>query len=118
MPLSEYQSGIERMAASSGIPTAFVAHDGGTYVGSVLLIENDLKVRPQYAPWIAALWVEPAFRRRGVAEELIDAARSEAKRFGHDACYLCATEMNSPYYRNRGFRLVEPAVEGLNVFTI
>lgn len=118
MPLSEYQSGIEQMAAGSGIPMAFVAHDGERYVGSVLLIGSDLDIRPQYSPWIAALWVEPEFRRRGVAEELIHAARSEAERQGHHACYLCAAESNSPYYRARGFRLVESAVDGLDVFII
>lgn len=116
--LSEYRCGIEQMAAGSGVPTALVAHDGAQYVGSVLLIENDLEARPHYSPCIAALWVEPAFRRGGVAFELIQAARTEAGRLGRRTCYLCATDANSPYYLARGFCLLESAVEGLNVFSI
>ncbi|MDW6021795.1 GNAT family N-acetyltransferase [Mesorhizobium sp. BAC0120] len=118
--LAEYRSGIERMVDGDddAIPSALVAHIGKQYAGSVLLIDNDLETRPQYSPWIAALWVEPEFRRQGVAGELIEAARGQAARLGHGTCYLCATPTNSPYYLARGFRLLEPGVDGLDVFAI
>ena len=118
IPLSVFQAQIAQMGDTGDIPLAFAAHEGAQYLGSVLLIENDLAARPQYRPWIAALWVEPKFRSRGIAGELIRAARSEARRLGFPTCYLCATEANSPYYEARGYQMIERSVAGLNVFTI
>ena len=116
--LSEYRAMIEPLVKSDGIPTAMVAHIGEHYAGSVLLIDNDLDARPQYAPWIAALWVNPDFRRKGYAAKLIYAAREKAANLGYDKCYLCATAENSPYYITRGFRLLETNVDDQNVFSI
>lgn len=116
--LADYSRGIKSMAVADGIPCAFVAHDVERYVGSVLLIESDLVSRMHYTPWIAALWVDPEFRGRGVAYELITKARQEAARLGHATCYLCATPGNSDYYLARGFQLLETGVEELNVFSI
>lgn len=55
------------MIENDGIPFCLVAEEGGVYIGSVLVIENDLDARPDYTPWIAALWVEPHARKRGAA---------------------------------------------------
>lgn len=116
MSLADYRAHLDPMMKDSGVPFALVADEGNAYLGSVLLIENDLASRPQYAPWIAALWVEPARRRQGVAGRLIDTARTEAARLGRETCYLCAAPHNWPYYLAHGFRQVEADVEGLGVF--
>jgi GNAT superfamily N-acetyltransferase len=116
--LAAYRAHLDPMMEGDGIPLALVAHEGGTYVGSVLLVESDLDARPQLAPWIAALWVEPDQRRQGIAARLIEAARAEAKRLGHASCFLCATPDKAPYYVARGFGLVEADVDGLDVFVI
>lgn len=116
--LATYRDHLDPMIAGNGVPLALVAHDGDAYLGSALLIESDLEDRPQYAPWIAALWVEPAARRNGVAASLILATRQEAAKLGYGVCYLCATPDNSPYYLARGFTLIESDVAGLDVFSI
>lgn len=116
--LEQYQSFVEATTETDEVPLTMVARDGETYAGSALLIDNDLDARPQYAPWIAALWVEPAYRRRGVAAALLRAARNRAYRLGHPHSYLCATAANSPYYAARGFQLVEGDVGDVNVFRI
>lgn len=116
--LAAYRAGIEASTRGSGLPISLVAHDGDTYLGSVLLIENDLDARPGLSPWIAALWVEPVARRRGIAATLIDAARAEAAAQGHATCYLCAEPQVVPYYLARGFRCLERDVEGMSVLAI
>lgn len=118
MSLADYRAHLNPMIESDGVPLALVAHANGVYLGSVLVIECDLDDRPEYAPWIAALWVEPDARRHGIAAKLIEAARAEAAENGYDLCYLCATPDNSPYYLARGFKLIESDVSGLNVFSI
>lgn len=116
--LAQYQTSIESMAVKGRVPSAFVAHEGETFAGSVLLIEDDLPARPLLAPWIAALWVDPGFRKRGVALRLINAARNEAAKLGFASCYLNATDINSPYYEARGFRRIESSVGDVNIFSI
>jgi GNAT superfamily N-acetyltransferase len=116
--LAEYRSHLNPMMAADDIPLALVAHEDGEYLGSVLLIENDLDDRPQYAPWIAALWVEQKVRRNGIASKLLVAAAGEALKRGYGLCYLCATPENSPYYLARGFEKIESDVSGLNIFTV
>ncbi|MEZ2131280.1 MULTISPECIES: GNAT family N-acetyltransferase [unclassified Sinorhizobium] len=118
VPQAQYRAHLTPMIEGEGIPFALVAHDEDTYLGSVLVIECDLDDRPQYTPWIAALWVEPKARRQGIAANLIEAARDEAASRGHLSCYLCATPDNSPYYLARGFKPIESDVSGLNVFVV
>ncbi|MFK0383442.1 GNAT family N-acetyltransferase [Agrobacterium sp. NPDC090273] len=118
LPVEHYRAHLEPMLASDGIPFALVAHDNGDYAGSVLVIENDHDDRPQYAPWIAALWVEPQFRRQGIAARLLLESRLEAEKRGHASCYLCATSDKAPYYLKQGFSLIEPNVSDLDIFMI
>jgi GNAT superfamily N-acetyltransferase len=56
------------------VPFTVVALVGGNPVGSCCVIENDCVHRPQYAPWVAAVYVKPEFRRRGVASKLLQEA--------------------------------------------
>ncbi len=116
--IEDYRAHLDPMLEAEGIPSAFVAHEKDRYIGSVLIIENDLDERPDYAPWIAALWVEPEFRRQGIAAQLIARSREHIATLGHDTCYLCATADKRPYYLKQGFTLIEEDVAGLDVFTI
>ena len=118
VPLEDYRAHLNPMLEQDGIPSALVANDEDHYIGSVLIIENDLDERPDYAPWIAALWVEPEFRRQGIAAQLIAHSREYVAKLGHDTCYLCATADKRPYYLKQGFTLVEEGVAGLDVFSI
>ena len=118
VPLEQYRAHLEPMLESDGVPFALVAHENGVYAGSVLVIENDHDERPQYAPWIAALWVEPEFRRQGIAARLIAESRIEAEMRGLATCYLCATSDKAPYYLKQGFTLIERDVSDLDIFVI
>jgi GNAT superfamily N-acetyltransferase len=103
--LVEYRAGLDPMLGGQGIPQGFVAHEGETYLGSVLLIENDLAARPQFSPWIAALWVEPCNRRQGIAQQLMAHAIQAAHKLGHRIIYLCAEAEKVDYYSVRGWQL-------------
>ena len=49
------------------VPYSVIALAEGEPVGSCCVIENDCIHRPQYAPWVAAVYVSPDFRRRGLS---------------------------------------------------
>ena len=73
--------------------------------------------RPQYTPWIAALWVENSHRRQGIATALMDRATRTAAALGFSKAYLCAVPEKTAFYVKRGFTVLEEDVEGLTVLT-
>ena len=111
---------IEEIPAKRGIPFGLVAHDNGTYIGSVLGIASDLEVRPALTPWVAALWVDSDYRKQGVANALMKAALVEIFALGPACAYLCATAEKRAHYLRFGWRFIEQGVGGdaLDVFEI
>jgi predicted N-acetyltransferase YhbS len=89
------------------IPTALVAHDGGRFLGTVSLIACDEETRPQYTPWIAALWVEPEHRRRGIGASLVDKASDLAFDAGAQRVHLLTRERRRPFYEGMGWLVLE-----------
>ena len=94
------------------IPFALVAHDEGRFLGTASVIASDLAARPQYTPWVAALWVDPAHRSNGVGAALVQAAADLAQGLGADPVYLCALPPRHGFYRRLGWRMVEADVAG------
>ena len=53
------------------VPYSVIALAEDEPVGSCCVIENDCIHRRQYAPWVAAVYVKPDFRRRGIASRIL-----------------------------------------------
>ena len=66
------------LAPPVGPEETFVLFDSERPVGTAGLVRSDLESRPDLTPWLAGLWVEPAFRRRGHATALVRAVESFA----------------------------------------
>lgn len=109
---------VDENFASTGLPQAFVAHDGDTFLGTAHLIDNDLESRPQYSPWVAAVWVDETARRSGIGAALVQAGADAAFGQGFDTAYLCAKPAVSAFYERLGWQRIEEDVEGLNVFSM
>lgn len=80
---------------------AFVALHAGIPSGLVLLIDNDLDTHEHLKPWLASLYVAPAFRNKGVGKQLIKAAEEAARSQGHEELYLYTDKPD--YYRSAGW---------------
>lgn len=116
-----YEALAARMRLNFGqgpLPSAFVAHDDERFIATISLIPSDLEERPQLTPWIAALWVEQEFRKRGIASALLEHGVQQALSAGFLKVYLCARVELEAFYAARGWRLIERAVgpKSLNVF--
>jgi GNAT superfamily N-acetyltransferase len=118
VPLADYRAHLDPMITGQGIPFALVAHQGEIYIGSCLVIESDLEARPHLKPWIAALWVDPDHRRKGIATALMQNARNHIHAFGINKAYLCAEPKVTAYYLARGWQQIEADISGLNVLEI
>ncbi|TXR50906.1 GNAT family N-acetyltransferase [Phyllobacterium endophyticum] len=109
---------VDQSLHSDGVPLVLVAHEGNVFIGTVSVIENDMDERPQYSPWVAALWVEPAKRKSGIGSALVRAATEAAFEQGVSSILVCASVEISPFYERLGWSIVEQDVLGLNVLAL
>jgi GNAT superfamily N-acetyltransferase len=82
-----------------GIPCAWVAFLGQDAVGTVSLIELNMDTRPDLTPWLAALFVLPDHRRRGIGTALTRRCEQEARTLGLSRLYLYTTLAENFYAR-------------------
>ena len=77
----------------------FVADAGGRVVGTSVLSINGT------VGWIGTVWVDPAWRRRGIGLDLTRATIDEAEAAGCRTLVLVATEAGRPLYERLGFEV-------------
>ena len=79
---SEIEAQLRQNLGRDSVPITFVAIQDSRIIGTVSLDLSDLPPYDHlFSPWVASLYVPPAFRRRGVGRSLvshvIDYARSK-----------------------------------------
>jgi predicted N-acetyltransferase YhbS len=104
----------ENLSAQT-IPFALVAHEGEAFLGTASVIASDLDERPQYTPWVAAVWIEPEFRARRVGTALVAAATEKAFGLGSQQVFLCAAPPRRSYYERLGWAPIEEDVGDLQL---
>lgn len=99
----------ENMNASP-IPFALVVHRDETFIGTASVIASDLEERPQYSPWVAAVWVDPQYRMREIGSALVARAASDAFALNFRRVYLCAEKERRRFYIRQGWVPIEEDV--------
>ncbi len=111
-------TGLVRENLGAGpIPTALVAHEDNRFIGTVSIIACDEDTRPQYTPWVAALWVEPEYRGRGIGAALVDRAAAFAFGAGAGRVYLLAGPHRRSLYEGLGWSVLETLEDGMVILT-
>lgn len=99
VPLSAYrESMMECVGGQGSVPQWYVAVDGGAVIGGLGVIENDFHDRKDLAPNVCAVYVEEAYRCRGIAGALLEHACADMAELGVDTLYLL-TDHTSFYER-------------------
>lgn len=96
--------------ARDQVPFTIVALDDGVPVGSCSVIENDCVHRPQLTPWVAAVYVKPELRGRGVASAILREAAAAATRAGIAGLYIDCLAVTAPVYERSGWVIHEREV--------
>jgi len=86
-----------------GLPLGLVAIEANTAVGACALVTTAGPIETGELPWLGALWVDPARRRRGIATRLIERAAVEAARQGFRMLYATTHEA-MPLFQALGWR--------------
>jgi GNAT superfamily N-acetyltransferase len=92
------------------VPYSVIALVEGEPVGSCCVIENDCIHRPEYTPWVAAVYVRPDFRRRGIASMILEEAASIAARAGVNALFIDCLAVTASVYEKNGWAIYEREV--------
>lgn len=116
--LAQVEAALADVVASDVFPFTLVGVEDEVFVGTVTCIAADIEARPELGPCVAALWVEPDWRGRAVADRLVDAALKRLHSAGYGLAYLAARRPLRAYYGGRGWVLVEEGVgaDKLDVF--
>ena len=87
------------------MPAVFVALAESAPVGCVALVERDPATSMDLGPWLAALYVAPAHRGRGIGVWLAHYAIERARDFGIRELHACVTDRRlGDLCRRRGWR--------------
>ena len=101
--LESWTSGLQGRTAVDAIPTTYVAlSDRGEPIGSVVLVEQDMDTHPELSPWLAGLYVLPAYRGRGLGTALARHATDRCIAMGFEKLYLYTSRARSLYGRLAG----------------
>ncbi len=88
-------------------PFTIVAIFYGEPVGSCCVIENDCSLRPQYSLWVAAVYVKPEERLKGIASGILQEAFHEARKLRINGLYIDCWAKTSPLYEKNGWKILE-----------
>lgn len=88
------------------IPLTMVAFQEDQPAGTASIYVHDLETRPDLSPWLAAVYVDPLFRRQGIGSALVQAIEREACRLQIARLYLFTPDQE-PFYTRLGWSLLE-----------
>jgi GNAT superfamily N-acetyltransferase len=121
LDLAEHCQALRESCGDGGVPSVFVALAVGTtehsarltgessvgedsitrdmLVGTASLVDEDLAPRPWLSPWLASVYVLPAWRGRGIASALVRRVEQEARQAGIKRLYLFTPDRQALYRR-------------------
>lgn len=91
-------------------PYTVVGFADGVPTGSCCVVKNDCVHRPQYAPWVAAVFVRPEMRKRGIASAILEEAARVAARAKVQGLYIDCLATTAPVYEKNGWSVHEREV--------
>jgi GNAT superfamily N-acetyltransferase len=109
-PLDYISGRLRENMKATPIPFALVAYAGEAFLGTASVIASDLAERPPLTPCVAAVWVEPEARERGIGAALVDRATRGCFALGVSRTYLCARPRMSRFYEALGWTIIERKV--------
>ena len=103
--MDAYRESIGQCLAHRGpVPQWYVAVDGEQITGGLGVIENDFHNRKDLTPNVCAVYVEEAYRCRGIAGALLEYACADMAELGVDTLYLLTDHMS--FYERYGWQFL------------
>lgn len=104
--LADRVEAFARRTVPGIIPETLVAVENGQVIGMASVVENDLSIRTDLSPWMAAVYVDEAQRGRGVGSAIVRAIMDLAGESRIERIYLLTHDRMS-FYRRLGWTPIE-----------
>ncbi|HIR12363.1 MAG TPA: GNAT family N-acetyltransferase [Candidatus Choladousia intestinavium] len=105
VPRKEYADSIQEcIEQRSAVPQWYLMLEEGQILGGLGVIENDFHNRKDLAPNVCAVYVEEAYRCRGIAGEMLKQVCEDMERQGIDTLYLITD--HTGFYERYGWRFL------------
>jgi len=88
------------------IPLTLIAFLDGQPAGTASIYVHDLDIRPDLSPWLAAVYVDPPFRKQGIGSALVKAIESVARKLQISRLYLFTPDQEH-FYTRLGWSVLE-----------
>ena len=99
IPLEAYRESMDQcLAGASPVPQWYMVLEGDAIIAGLGVIENDFHDRKDLAPNVCAVYVEEAYRCRGIAGEMLNFVCEDMAQQGINTLYLL-TDHTSFYER-------------------
>ena len=107
IPEKAYRTSMEdSLTGKAPVPRWFLAFDGERIVGGCGVIANDFHPRTDLTPNVCAVYVDEAYRGRGIAGSLLDAVCREMAASGIRTLYLLTD--HAGFYERYGWDYLCP----------
>jgi GNAT superfamily N-acetyltransferase len=101
--LAQVEDKFRAHCQRDAIPLTILALDEAqTPLGTASLYTEDMATHPHLSPWLAAVYVAPAYRRRGVGAQLVARIEQIAADLGIAQLYLFTPDQ-VPFYTRLGW---------------
>jgi predicted N-acetyltransferase YhbS len=89
------------------LPITLVAFEAGEPVGTISLKSFDMETKRNLSPWIASLYVERPWRKKGIGSRLIKALEAKAAELNFRKLYLFTVKGLVSFYVRLGWKIKE-----------
>jgi len=89
-PMEVYRESMAECLEGGTIPQWYIAVEGELFIGGMGVIANDFHPRKDLTPNVCAVYVDEAFRGRGIAGKLLNYVSEDMHSLGIDTLYLLA----------------------------
>lgn len=88
------------------VPRMYVGVDAaGKPVATAALVENDMDSHPEWTPWLASVFVQPANRRTGMGTAVVRRVVEAARDAGAEWLYLFTPD-RADFYATMGWEII------------
>ncbi len=97
---------LKQRVTRNELPLTLVGIDGDDILGTYSLDLEDMDTHHHLSPWLASVFVNPNFRRRGIGTLLVQDAMERAKVLGIRRLYLFTPDQ-AHWYAKMGWGVLE-----------
>lgn len=97
-----YRESIRESLKSAAVPQWYVIADGEKLIAGAGVIENDFHDRPELSPNVCGVYVEPEYRKKGIAGRLLGCICADMADRGVKTLYLLTD--HTSFYERYGWK--------------